>query len=331
MAIRLSHSAASKYEQCPAMYKYHYIDKIRPIVNSSALYFGSAIDEAFNILLESKKEISIQVNKEDLSVLQQAIQKFEDEWDDSFESDCIEYFKSDIDLSLLNESIIKDLKVFDPDVSDHEEFIKECSNILKSKNKLSKEDQILYNRIAWECLNVKGKMLIKAYYKDILPQIYKVFDIQKKVELPDENKNLLVGYIDAIVSFIDSPEKKVILDNKTSSKPYKQDSVANSPQLATYCEHENIEWGAYAVVEKQIRKREPKTRTQLIIDKVSEKILDETFEMYDNVLEGIENKEFDKNYDSGCFFFGKPCSYYAYCKSNGENKQGLKDGSTRKA
>jgi hypothetical protein len=331
MSIKLSHSAASKYEQCPAMYKYHYIDKIRPIINSSALYFGSALDEAFNVLLESKMEISIQVDKEHTSLLQQAIQKFEDEWDDSYDSNNIEYFKSDIDLSLLDEPTIKDLKVFDPEVSDHDAFIKECFSILSNKNTLSEEDRKLYNMIAWNCLNVKGKMLIEAYHKDILPQIAKVFDIQKKVELPDDNGNVLIGYIDAVVSFIDAPDRKVVLDNKTSSKAYKQDSVANSPQLATYCEYEQTEWGAYAVVEKTIRKREPKTRTQLIIDKLPENTIDETFNSYNNVLEGITSSSFEKNYDSGCFFFGKPCSYYAYCRSNGENKKGLKNVSTRKA
>lgn len=329
--ITLSHSAASKYQQCPAMYKYHYIDKIRPLVNSSALYFGSALDEALNLLLESKKEISIQVDRESTSILYQALEKFEDEWDDVFESDSIEYFKSDIDLSLLDNSTIKDLKVFDPEVSDHDKFIKECFDIIKNKNKLSEKDKILYNRIAWECLNSKGKMLIKAYNEHIMPCIHTVFDIQKKVELPDKEGNLLVGYIDAIVSFIESPDRKVVLDNKTSSKSYKSDSVSTSNQLATYCEHEDIEWAAYAVLEKEIRKRNPRVRTQLIIDKVSEKTIDETFDLYDNVLDGISSSKFDKNYDSGCFFFGKPCPYYAYCRSNGEDIKGLENGYIRES
>lgn len=325
MTIKLSHSASDKYEKCPALYKYHYIDRIRPVKKGSALFFGSALDEAFNVLLDSKKEISVFKKDDGTSVLQAAIQKFEDEWDDQCDSDCIDYFKSDIDLSLLDDSIKKDLTVFDPEVEDHEAFLKECFSILKDKNKLSKEDQVLYNRIAWECLNVKGKMLVKAYYEDILPQIAKVFDIQKKIELPDEDGNLIIGYIDAIVSFIDAPDKKVVLDNKTSSKPYKDDSVATSPQLGTYCEAEDIELGAYAVVEKHIRKREPRTRTQLIIDKVEENTIDETFKKYDNVLDGIQKEQFDKNYDSGCYFFGRPCDYYSYCRSNGENKNGLEE------
>jgi thymidylate kinase len=323
--ISLSHSAANKYEQCPAMYFYHYVERIRPIAKGSALFFGSALDEAFNVLLESKKEVITYDFDDSVSVLQHAYDEFDTQWCKQLENPNIEYFKSDIDLSLLLDIDHEALKEFDPEVGDYEAFISECFDLIKSKQTLCDEDQRLYNRIAWNSLYRKGMMMVEAYHDNILPQIHTVFDIQKKVELPDENENMLIGYIDAIVSFIDSPDRKVVLDNKSSSKAYPEDSVANSPQLGTYCEHEGSEWGAYAVVEKGIRKREPRTRTQLIIDKVSEKTIDETFEMYDNVLDGIENGEFEKNYDSGCYFFGRPCDYYAYCRSNGKVKKGLEE------
>lgn len=323
--IRLSHSAAEKFRTCGALYKHHYIDRIRPVAQGSALFFGSAVDDALNVLLESKKEILTYEFDESVSILQQAQDEFDTLWCEQLENINIEYFKSDIDTSVLLDIDLEAIAEFDKEVEDHKEFLKECFAILKNKEKMCEEDQALYNRIAWHCLYRKGIMLIEAYNNDIMPQIHTVFDIQKKVELPDEHGNLLIGYIDAIVSFIDAPDRKVILDNKTSSKPYKEDSVRTSPQLATYCEAEGIEKGAFAVVEKAIRKREPRTRTQLIIDKIPEKLLDETFEMYDNVLEGIENEEFDKNYDSGCFMFGRPCQYYGYCRSNGNNKDGLEE------
>lgn len=321
--IQLSHSASEKFLECGMKYKIHYIDRVRPVKMGSALYFGVAIDEALNVLLEAKKQIVTYDFDESVSILQHALDEFDTQWRKQLENPNIEYFKSDIDLNILDEEVEHMLKAFDPEVENHEEFIEECFAILKARDQMSEEDQLLYNRIAWHCLYRKGIMLIEAYEKDILPQIHTVFDIQKKVELPDDDGNIIIGYIDAIVSFIDAPDKKVVLDNKTSSKPYKDDSVAESPQLATYCEHEDIEYGAYAVVEKKIRKREPKTRTQLIIDKIPEKTFDNTFEKYDNVLEGIQNEEFDKNYDSGCFSFGRPCDYYAYCRSDGKNMNGL--------
>lgn len=323
--IQLSNSAKDKYIQCPAMYKNHYIDRIRPVRQSSALYFGGAVDEALNVLLESKKS---DLNKPvilEKDILKTANQIFETHWEAQRKNDKVDYFKSDIDLDLLDTQDIVDLLEFDSEVENHEEFIQECFTILKNKEKMCEEDQKLYNYIAWHCLYRKGLMLIEAYYNDILPQIHTVFDIQKKVMLPDEHGNFIVGYIDAIVSFIDAPDERVVLDNKTSSKPYTDDSVASSEQLCTYCEHEGLAKAAYAVVEKKIRKRKPKTRTQLIIDKIPEETFDKTFEIYDNVLEGIENEEFDKNYDSGCFFFGSVCPYYRYCRTEGKDKEGLEE------
>jgi hypothetical protein len=319
--IQLSHSASQKFLECGMKYKLHYIDRIRPVKLGSALFFGGAVDEALNELLESKKE---GYKPKERSPLDLAHYNFIDIWEQQLENPNIEYFKSDIDLSVLLDIDLEAIAEFDKEVEHHEEFLEECFAILKAKDTMSKEDQLLYNRIAWHCLYRKGLMLIEAYNNDILPQIYTVFDIQKKVELPDEHGNNLIGYIDAIVSFIDAPDKKVVLDNKTSSKPYKDDSVAESPQLATYLESEGLDTGAYAVVEKAIRKREPRTRTQLIIDKIPEKTFDKTFEEYDNVLEGIGNEEFDKNYESGCFSFGRLCDYYHYCRSNGKNMKGLK-------
>lgn len=313
--IQLSHSASQKFLECGMKYKLHYIDRIRPVKLGSALFFGSAVDEGLNVLLEYKK----QGKEHDCD---QATVKFSNEWEKQKDNPNIEYFKSDIDLSLIDAYKDKLLE-FDPEVTDHETFIEECFTILKNKETLCEEDQALYNRIAWYSLHTKGIMLIDAYEKDILPQIHTVFDIQKKVELPDDHGNNLIGYIDVIVSFIEAPDKKVVLDNKTSSKPYKDDSVAESPQLSIYSEHEGLDYAAYAVVEKAIRKREPRTRTQLIIDKIPEKTIEKTFTELDDVLEGIENKEFDKNYESGCYSFGRPCDYYAYCRSNGKNMNGL--------
>lgn len=47
----ISHSAYNKYHTCPQMYKLHYVDRLRPEGNSSALLFGSAIDDALNAVL----------------------------------------------------------------------------------------------------------------------------------------------------------------------------------------------------------------------------------------------------------------------------------------
>lgn len=47
----ISYSAMSKYHTCPALYKFHYLKRLRPKGTSSALVFGSAIDDALNAAL----------------------------------------------------------------------------------------------------------------------------------------------------------------------------------------------------------------------------------------------------------------------------------------
>lgn len=328
--IQLSHSAADKYETCPAMYKFHYIDKIRPEEAGSALFLGSAIDEALNrMLLEKKKKLS-----EDEKKMMEKTP--EEHFLDNFRtfkhngkeidirtSPLAKYFKSDLDTSVLEDDDYEKLIEFDPEIEDHEAYIEEIQGFIKDNQELEEQDKRLYNFICWLSLRKKGLMLIDAYRQDILPLIHETISIQQRVHLPNNNGDFILGFIDAVVTFTDNPNRKVVLDNKTSSKAYKDDSVSLSPQLATYCEFMELDYAAYAVVEKKLRKREPRTRTQLIVDKVAENTYDETFDKYEKVLNGIKNGEFEKNYDSGCFFYGSRCPYYRYCRSDGKIMDGL--------
>lgn len=327
---RLSHSAAEKYRTCSEMYRLHYIDKIRPDSAGSALFFGGAIDEGLNRLLLEKKPNLTKEEKELMKKTPEEVFlenfrefKLNGEIIDIRQSEKAEYFKSDLDTSVLEDDDYEKLREFDPEVEDHEAYIEQIQESIKNKETLAPEDKRLYNFICWLSLRKKGLMLIEAYRQDIFPEIHTVFSIQERVHLPNDNGDYIIGFIDAVVSFNDAPERKVVLDNKTSSTKYKDDSVKTSPQLATYNEFMGLDYAAYAVVEKKLRKKEPRTRTQLIIDKVAESTYDETFDMYEDVLMGIKNEEFEKNYESGCFQFGRPCPYYRYCRSEGKVMDGL--------
>jgi hypothetical protein len=157
-------------------------------------------------------------------------------------------------------------------------------------------------------------MMLKAYERDIFPEIHEVFDIQKEVELINESGDKLRGKIDFIASFKDNPNVRHILDNKTSSEPYKEDSVANSVQLAIYCEAENCDRAGYVVMEKKMRIKEPKARTQIIKDTVSEEHKQKTFDIVERKLNNIACENFSKK-DSpkDCAFFGKPCEFFNLC------------------
>lgn len=52
--MKISHSAKTKYLDCPFSYFLHYFRKLRPLQESSALSFGSAMDLGLNFLLETR-------------------------------------------------------------------------------------------------------------------------------------------------------------------------------------------------------------------------------------------------------------------------------------
>ncbi len=155
--------------------------------------------------------------------------------------------------------------------------------------------------------------MIDAYRVQILPQIDKVYDIQKPVSISNSDGDEITGYIDFIASFTDAPGVKHIVDNKSSSKPYPADSVKTSQQLSVYTEAEGTDKGAYVVVEKKIFKKAPFIRANVIKDTIPEETLQKTFDDFEKTVYSIEAGQFTKNEDS-CFAFGRMCEFYKLCK-----------------
>lgn len=271
MATRLSFSSKNKWLQCPASYKFHYVDKWRPIIISSPLIFGSSIDNALNIMLE---------NKDNPDVLTMAQLEFQKNWEQGQDS-----LRQTVDLPL-NPNIRYSKYDFDPDLlekKDWAELFKYNSNFFDMKNvtdeklkagvewlDIPEEDRMVLNYSNWLCMSRKGHLLLEAYYTDILPHIKKVIAVQKTVELLDEDGNNLNGVIDFVAVLQDG--RVAIVDNKTSSTEYDDDSVSGSEQLATYQEILNIfaedpenQWShkidccAYAVMSKKLIKDITKT------------------------------------------------------------------------
>jgi hypothetical protein len=88
MSIKLSNTAINLYNQCSYCWYLHYKENIRPVRTSSALVFGSALDNALNELLKTKN-------------LQDAQRIFQMEWQNYHTDENITYFKSDLDEELL--------------------------------------------------------------------------------------------------------------------------------------------------------------------------------------------------------------------------------------
>lgn len=302
-------------------WKLKYIDGWVSTSIDSPLFFGSALDEAFSFLLLKKKEL---LTEEELTLL-----TTKDQWQvyDEFMNSqngvdiptnpLVNYSANDFDPDFMKAKDLKALTAFDPEITDHFAFYQECRESIKNKKKLSLEDQKLFNYMNWLSLYNKGLELLKAYEKEVLPQIHRVYSIQKNAHLENASGDVIRGKIDFIASFIDRPDVPVICDNKTSSKPYSDDSVKESLQLAIYCESEETDQAAYVVVEKNVRKKEPKVRINIIKDTVSEDSFISAFKTVDNALNLINSGDFKKLEDpKKCWFFGKKCSNFGICWHN---------------
>jgi hypothetical protein len=323
--MKISHSSKETYLTCPKKWELHYKKGLKSTKIGSALMFGSAFDEAQNrMLLEKKKDLTEQEidtmkkSPQDIFLENFTKVKVADKVLKIPKSEAALYYKSDLDLSLLDEkdqgSIYQFAKELDIDIENMQDikyFIEECILVFK-KGSLELDLQRLYNYICWLSLKNKGLLMLEAYRKEIMPQIEEVFEVQKYISLKDGSSELR-GVVDLICSFVSEPGVKYVCDNKTSSRPYKEDSVSISEQLATYAEHEQNNKCAYIVTEKLIRKKEPKVRCSIIKDVISDSFVDKTFDNITEVFHNINEGKFEPDFNA-CFQYGQKCPYYDFCR-----------------
>ncbi|MDX1373861.1 MAG: PD-(D/E)XK nuclease family protein, partial [Nitrososphaeraceae archaeon] len=245
MGIKLSHSAANKYQTCPAMYDLHYNERIRSHKIGSALLFGSALDEALNVLLATKLDNPPEEATDDLERLKQGFdhhltyQRINKEIEDVRTSHFIEYFGSDFDRDCLTSAELESLSRFiknagyikdpnDPNSGQPEPIglYDEIAGYIKNGLQIDATDQSYYNYCSWLSLRRKGHLMLEHYKNEIMPKIKRVHSIQKKVELPNDDGDEMIGYIDFEAELHDYPELGIItIDNKTSSKKYKKTDI----------------------------------------------------------------------------------------------------------
>lgn len=327
MSIKVSYSALECYDQCSEKYRLRYNERLSSEKIPSPLFFGTAIDAAVELLLLKKKELlsekelDLLLNEDAYSIFDKTMREQNGQLLEK--NPLCEYFYSDFDSAVLTQEDYKSLTKAYPSIKDWEEFFAYCKKYIKTHGELKPGSRIAFNNLCWLSLYRKGEMMIAAYERDILPEIHQVFDIQKEISLVNDSGDELRGKIDFIASFKDNPTAKYMVDNKTSSEPYKDDSVANSTQLAIYCEAEACDRGAYAVMEKKMRVKEPKARTQLIKDTVSDEQKQKVFDKLEVQLNNIGSRVFEKKSSpKDCNFFGRRCEFFDLCWSGSMN--GLK-------
>lgn len=233
MAIRLSTSSKNKWLQCGHSYFLHYVERYRPITISSPLIFGSSIDQALNYMLE---------RKDDVDVLEKSIQEFNRNFEQGENSvrekvdmplnPLIRFSKYDFDNDLLGKAEWRELFKYDSKFFETKNKVDEQLKAKVQWLDIDEESRMVYNYANWLCMQKKGSLLLTAYFNNILPLIKSVLAVQMTVELPDNDGNVLNGVIDAVVELHDGTI--AVMDNKTSSSEYDENSVAGSEQLATY-------------------------------------------------------------------------------------------------
>lgn len=222
--------------------------------------------------------------------LDTAIQKFQAKWEKVAKSGNIQYSKSDV-----------------------EEHLLEGIEITRES------DRGYYSWLK------KGEILIREYNDQIMPRIKEVIKVQLNETIPNEEGDEITIKTDFIAVWEDG--RRILFDNKTSSVKYEADSVKDSKQLALYYEMLKDEYkldaAGYIVIPKKVNKqKKPLVKIEVIIDKVSQKTIDNTFESIDTVLVGVKNAQFPKNFESCVNKYGK-CPYYGYCHEG--SKEGLKE------
>jgi len=299
VSLQLSYSAATKYNMSPRAYYLHYVLRLREKNLSSPLFFGAALDEGLNALLSAKRDgrtVSVP----------EAQEVFTNTWRTARVND------KDVDLS--QPGVIKYSK------ADFDAFI------LTDEDKA--ELEVGVKDPGWISLRRKGLMMIEAYAEQVIPRIREVLFVQKDIKLSNEEGDSFVGFIDFCAVWEDG--RTVIFDNKSSSIKYTETSAKESQQLATYFEATRddlkVDAVGYVVLPKKFRKQKlPIIPIGVIIGDVDEKVVDETFEMYDNALTGIKMGEFPctRHIEGGCCDAPWGCTYRRYCESNGQDLTGL--------
>lgn len=357
---KLSHSKISKYLMCPRSYKYHYVDKLKPVVQSGALLFGSAIDKALNeLLLPSLNETAESIFLKEFAK------------NNAKNDITIVYANSDFDEDLLNQNdydeASKLLESMGVSLS-RKMIVVEYKKLKAQKMEegfdfFNDNQKLFYNTMNYLSMAQKGLLMIRDYRSKILPMLKKVIQVQIEINHKLDDDTVINGFVDFIAETQDG--RIVLFDNKTSGIAYENDAVLNSPQLALYKEAVkqmypdiNIEYAGFIVMRKNIAKNtiktcgscghigkgrhstcdntingkrcggewneviSPETNFQILIDKIPQMYKDIVIDNYNDVNHAIKKEVFPRNLSRCQDTYGGDCVYRRFCMYG--DKKGLK-------
>lgn len=343
---KLSHSALSRYQTCAKSYYWHYKQRIRPTTTSSALLFGDSLDKAINCLLLKEGDAYARFIE---AFTYAEINKVKEYLPTS---EKLVYANADFDADLLNETHYKTVNDAFAGGEDHLEW-----QIIADKKKsvgfdgLTLNEKRYFNYVNWICLTEKAKYLIEAYKKQVIPKIIKVISVQEQINLDNGEGDGVVGFVDLIAEI--EGHGVVILDNKTSSRPYDYDAVLKSVQLGTYTyalsPKYNTNKAGFIVMKKALSKKKkcsicnangdgsrartcdavvdnkrcagewvktPKAEIQILIDVIPENTQNIIVENIDELNKCIKAELFPRNMEKCENWYGNRCPYSDLCFKN---------------
>jgi hypothetical protein len=276
--VRLSISQHNKGVSCGRAWKYHYVDKLRPENQSSALLFGTAVETGINALILGKSD-------------EEVLETFDRAWNFQKINGKVEPLPKNLKLAYAESDFDEDL--FEPEdlqkiteqygVENHAEAFTKIYEEKKyfGYDGLPADRREFLNYINWLCLYRKALYIFDAVKIEFLPLVEEVLSVQEEIELLayDENGNptgdSIIGYIDMVLR-LKGYKKPIVFDWKTSSREYEDDSVKFSLQLAVYLhavsdKYENTRQAGYGVLLKKIKMNTKKTCLSCGADKSNRK------------------------------------------------------------
>lgn len=332
--VKLSHSAANKYADCPELFNLHYNKRYRPRTTHAALPFGSAVDAGVSVLLKG-------------GTIDDARKTFVENWTTAKINDKVVKLERSTLLVYAERDLDTDLIELSDEEATALSKIKERKKAVGYAN-LSTNDIEYYNAANWACLYQKGILMLDTFQEKVLPNIEKVYDIQKRVEFKNDDGDEIVGYIDLVCKWKGLGD--IILDIKTSSTEYESDSVKFSQQLALYASALGYEWAGFIVFMKQMSKdktkicsrcghdgSESRAKTcdkevkgdrckgawnttlsvkadvQIVLDKINDYTKYMIMENFMNLVHAIKQESYPKALSKCQNMYGKPCEMINYC------------------
>jgi hypothetical protein len=261
--LRLSHSQRELYSLCGRKYYYRYIKKMRPKAKGSALPFGTAFDEATEVLFKG-------------GTLAEAQDKFSDIWMLTEDNLMVKFAKTDFVGAILERSDLDRLELAAQNLNNSkpkQEFAQH-GNVLQLVKDFAKFRDSSYIRDLSDeeigfmhytnvlCMNRKGRMMLESFNKDILPHISKLVGTQVKIAIKHPDGHEVTGFIDVLCEMagytlpngrVLKEGEVVVLDVKSAGTYSwkKHDDLHSAPQLDTYLISEAVQEKAFELSGKE--------------------------------------------------------------------------------